>query len=117
MSLFQVTSLLFLVGFSIFKLYGLLKSRKKLIFLFRDLLSLLSVIFAILVISFPAISTYLGNFFGIGRGVDFILYVSILFLYFRVDFLSRKLSDLNFKFRTLVKEEALKNYEDHTSYK
>ena len=108
MSLFQVTSLLFLVGFSIFKLHGLLKSRKKLIFLFRDLLSLLSVIFAIIVISFPAISTYLGNFFGIGRGVDFILYVSILILFLRSESLSHKLLDSEAKIEALVREISLK---------
>jgi len=117
MNLFQVISLIFLIGFSIFKLYGLFSSKRNFLFLFRNLLSLLLVIFAILTISFPSISTYVGNFFGIGRGVDFILYISVLFLYFYVDFLSKKLSDLNFKLRTLVREEALKSYEDPTPYK
>jgi len=114
MNLFQVISLIFLIGFSIFKLYRLFSSKRNFLFLFRDLLSLLLVIFAILTISFPSISTYVGNFFGIGRGVDFILYISVLFLYFRSENLSRGFLANKEKLESLVRENSLDEREKIT---
>ena len=59
------------------------------------------------VILFPAITVKLSNFFGIARGVDFIIYTSIIFLYYILYRIYLKLENLSKMIKEITTKIAL----------
>ncbi len=55
----------------------------------------------------PKTATYLANIFGIGRGTDFVLYISIAALFFLFFRLQIKLEKINRDVTKVVREKAL----------
>ncbi len=64
------------------------------------------------VILLPQTTTLVANFFGVGRGVDFILYGSVLALFLLVFKLFVALDQLERKLTELVRRDALKGFTD-----
>ena len=64
------------------------------------------------VILLPQTTTLVANFFGVGRGVDFILYGSVVTLFLLVFKLFVTLDQLDRKLTELVRREALKDLID-----
>ncbi|PJA40729.1 DUF2304 domain-containing protein [candidate division WWE3 bacterium CG_4_9_14_3_um_filter_34_6] len=60
-----------------------------------------------IVILFPAITVKLSNFFGIARGVDFIIYTSIIFLYYILYRIYLKLENLSKMIKEITTKIAL----------
>ncbi len=112
MTLFQLTALLFLGIFLIRQIFSLRgKSTLHKIFDFRWFI--LSVL-ALLVIIFPAISVWVAEVFGISRGVDVVIYVSVIWLFYKVYSLENEIFSLNDKIDELVRKIALQNTEQST---
>lgn len=105
MTLFQVITILFLGYFTVQQLRNIKsKSFLKLLYELRWL-GLSSL--AILVIAFPGVSSQLASVFGITRGVDIVIYSSIIWLFYRVYSLNEKVIQLEDKMDDLVREIAL----------
>lgn len=66
----------------------------------------------IIVTIFPSITTYFANFFGIGRGLDSVYIVSILFLFYIVFKLYNKMEQQKKRINELVSQLTLKENED-----
>ena len=63
---------------------------------------------AILIIAFPQISEQIATFFGISRGVDFVVYVSLIWLLYKNKDDSEKIETLQSQVEKLVRDEAIK---------
>jgi small membrane protein len=57
---------------------------------------------------FPIIPTYIASFFGIGRGVDLVVYTSVFILFFVVFRIYVRLEEQDRKMTQLVREIAIK---------
>lgn len=66
---------------------------------------------AIVIVLFPFLSGRIANFMGIGRGVDAIVYTSIVLLFYLVFRLYVYLEDLRHEITDLVRKLALKEKE------
>jgi hypothetical protein len=64
---------------------------------------------AILIIGNPQITTYIAAKVGIGRGVDLVVYVSIIILFYAVFRLLLRLEKLEKQLTQTVRQDALKN--------
>jgi small membrane protein len=62
---------------------------------------------AAVVIILPQTTTTVANFFGVGRGVDFVLYASVISLFFLVFNIFIKLDRLDRKLTDVVRKVAL----------
>ncbi|RAP53489.1 MAG: hypothetical protein BZ138_00770 [Methanosphaera sp. rholeuAM270] len=68
---------------------------------------------AVMVIAvFPGITTAIANIFGIGRGLDSIYIISILFLFYIVFKLYNKMEKQKKRINELVSQMALKEHEE-----
>ncbi|MEM2121783.1 MAG: DUF2304 family protein [Candidatus Woesearchaeota archaeon] len=98
-----------IIGFAIFALARTIgKFRKKKInfnnFLFWNLIWISIIIIAIL----PGVTSIFTKVFNVGRGVDFLIYVSILLLFYMVFKIFEKLERIEEEITEVVKKEALK---------
>lgn len=59
----------------------------------------------------PDLSGYLANFFGIGRGLDFIFLAAIFFLFYLIFRLYLKIEDMDNEISILVRKIAIENEE------
>lgn len=66
---------------------------------------------ATIIVLIPGITGELANFIGIGRGVDAVIYVSIVTLFYLVFRLYVYLQDIKYEITELVKKIALKEIE------
>lgn len=101
MNLFQFVFLGF-ISWSLFKVVGRIKTgqlsiRESIIWVFAWVLGGV-------IIFDPGLSIKISNLFGIGRGVDLVIYSSIIFLYYisykiylKIDGLQKKIKDLSTK--------------------
>ncbi len=62
----------------------------------------------ILVAVLPQTTSFVANLFGIGRGVDLVLYLSIILLYYLIYRLYVKMEDTKKDLTSIVRELALK---------
>ena len=100
MIIFQWISIIFINALILYKI--IIKTIKKQMSLFDIFVLVVLDLILSCIFVFPQISQILASFFGIGRGVDFILYVSIIVLfftvlniYFRLEKLREEITDLN----------------------
>jgi hypothetical protein len=108
MIIFQWISM---ISINVWFLYKMItKTIKKQMSLFDILVLVVLDLILSCIFVFPQVSQILASFFGIGRGVDFILYVSIIILfftvlniYFRLEKLREEISNLN---RALTLKDA-----------
>lgn len=70
--------------------------------------SLLWIAAGVVIVS-PQISTRVANFFGVGRGSDFVIYGSVILLFILVFKIFVALESLERKLTGLVRREALKD--------
>lgn len=101
MNLFQFVFLVFIVA-SLYKVLikiksGQLNIRESFIWIFAWVLG------AVIIFN-PSLSVKISNLFGIGRGVDLVIYSSIIFLYYisykvylKIDNLQKKIKELSTK--------------------
>ena len=109
MNLFQI---LFLSGLLIlmFRQYLELKSKPILKVVYGMRWTFL-VICAFVIIAYPPLSQRIATIFGISRGADFVVYVSLLWLLYKLYYLSKQVTELNEKIEKLSRKIALKNQE------
>jgi small membrane protein len=69
-------------------------------------------ILAAFVILLPQTTTTVANFFGVGRGVDFVLYASVITLFFLMFKIFITLDRLDRKLTDIVRKGALKQLDD-----
>ena len=69
-------------------------------------------IIIIIVTLFPQITTVFANFFGLGRGLDSVYIISILFLFYIVFKLYNKIEQQKKRINELVSQLTLKENED-----
>lgn len=69
-------------------------------------------IIIIIVTLFPTLTTQFANFFGLGRGLDSVYIVSILFLFYIVFKLYNKIEQQKKRINELVSQLTLKDNED-----
>jgi hypothetical protein len=60
----------------------------------------------------PGLSTLIANYFGVGRGADFLFYISHLLLFFIAFRLYLRNRTLNYRLNRLVQQLALKDLEE-----
>ena len=70
-------------------------------------------IVALFVIWLPQSTSTIASYLGVGRGVDVVLYVSIVVLFYSQFQLSRKVDRLERSLTDLVRALALKNFSRH----
>ena len=98
-----------IISLSLFFLYVLLIPRETAI---RKIFLLCIVITMIIFSFFPNISTGFSNVFGIGRGADFLFYISHLVLFFMVFLLYLKNMKMEEKLTKIVRYIAIKEVLD-----
>ncbi|MFH1620578.1 MAG: DUF2304 domain-containing protein [Patescibacteria group bacterium] len=64
------------------------------------------------VIASPQTSTRVANFFGVGRGADFVIYGSVILLFVLVFKIFVSMESLERKLTEMVRRDALKNLPD-----
>lgn len=105
MTIIQILSLIY-VGFTASR--AILRAKDKKIS-FTELLFWLTIwLGLIFVVFFPSITSYVADIFGIGRGIDFIIYVSIGILFYLCFRLYVKLDETQNQITLLVRELTLK---------
>jgi len=65
-----------------------------------------------LIILFPQISSKTANFFGIGRGADFVIYASIILLFYLIYRLYVKLEYISRKLDKVIREISSRDNKD-----
>ena len=66
-------------------------------------------VLAIIVIWYPAITTYLATRVGVGRGVDLVIYISVIIIFYLMFRLLIKIGKIEKEITKIVREDALKN--------
>lgn len=64
---------------------------------------------AIIIISAPAITTYLATIVGIGRGVDLAIYISVIAIFYLLFKLLLRIEKIEKDITKIIRIEALKN--------
>ena len=100
MTAFQI---ILLITLTILIIY-VIKSKSVLI---ERLLSISLLMGALFLSIFPAFATTIANFFGIGRGTDLILYIFILFVFYRFSIFSARFQRIDHKLTEIVREIAI----------
>lgn len=62
----------------------------------------------VLVTILPRTATFLTNFFGVGRGADLLIYLSIILLFYLIFKIYVKLDNLNKEITKVVRRESLR---------
>jgi len=65
---------------------------------------------ALIGVILPTTTTQLAEFFGVGRGVDIIVYISLALLFYLVFRIYVMIEDIRHEITSLVREIALKNF-------
>jgi hypothetical protein len=108
-TLFQAVALTCLAAFTILQVVRLHK--EPLVRIVYKMSWIAPIFAGMMVIAFPGISVFLSNLFGIKRGVDFIIYTSIIWLLYKNYTLSKEVENTENKIEKLVREGALKDNE------
>jgi hypothetical protein len=111
---FQILLILFLV-FAMSRVYLRYKSKKLGWFGLLFWGGLFGV--GLIMIIFPGVTVLLAHRLGIGRGVDFIVYISIAVLFYLMYRLYSMLSDISDQITEIVRELALRNKSDSNNKK
>jgi len=69
-------------------------------------------IIAAVVILLPETTSFVANLLGVGRGVDLVLYASVVVLFFLVFKLFTSLDGLDKKLTDMVRKDALRDFPD-----
>jgi len=64
---------------------------------------------AIIIIGQPKITTYLASLVGIGRGVDLVIYISVIVIFYLMFKLLLRIEKIEKDITKIVRSEALKN--------
>lgn len=108
--------ILFQILFTVFALFAIVSviNKKK-----QTLLGLKGFIFWILFwlvadvfVWWPESTHLIANLFGIGRGADFVFYISIALIFYLLFRLNIKIEGLNRSLTKVVRQDALKNVDD-----
>lgn len=110
MNLFQLISLFALIGFSVNQLLKL--KNKPFLKILYGLRWFYVVVIAFVVIADPNISQPIAHVLGIARGADFIIYVSILWLLYKIYSQSQQITSLKEGIEKLVRHIALISKKD-----
>lgn len=102
----QILLLAFVI-FAISRVY--LRSKEKVLSSKATIFWLLIWGAALLGISLPATTTRLADFFGVGRGVDVIVYISLVLLFYLVFRIIVMIEDLRHEITAIVREIGLSN--------
>jgi|SRR3989344_404887 len=102
----QLVLALFII-FAISRAY--LRFREKVITSAVFMLWIVVWLTALIVVLSPPTTSKMANFLGIGRGVDFVLYVSLAILFYLVFRLYVMIEDLRHEITYLVRQIALQN--------
>ena len=105
MTLFQAVTLSILGLFAWYQVFRLRK--QPLIKIAYKISWIIPTVAGFLVIAFPQVSVMLSNIFGIARGVDFIIYTSIIWLLYKNYSLNKDLDKVDSKLESFVRETAL----------
>lgn len=100
MTAFQIILLLSLTFLIVF----VIKSKSILI---ERVLSISLLMGALFLSIFPTFATAIANFVGIGRGTDLILYIFILFVFYRLSIISDRFHRIDRKLTEIVREIAI----------
>ncbi len=108
--------ILFQIFFFFLSLLGIFvilqKKRKEKLGVKGTLFWLLILILADVVVIKPELTTNVANRFGIGRGVDFVLYLSLIVIFFLLFKLHLKLESLNRDVTEIVRQRALEDIDE-----
>jgi hypothetical protein len=101
--------------FSLFSIYSIWKRRRE------QFLGIKGAVFwclfwvaADVVVIWPKLSSFLANKFGIGRGVDFIVYISIAIIFFLLFKLHIKIESVSRNVTELTRKRALDKLEENS---
>ncbi|MBI2989691.1 MAG: DUF2304 domain-containing protein [Candidatus Magasanikbacteria bacterium] len=104
LNVFQI----FFVSFAVFVISAVIKRRSE------GLLSLRALIFwilfwflAIVVVFWPNSTEFVAEYFGIGRGADLVVYVSLAFMFYILLRLHIKIESMNRDLTKIVRKESL----------
>ena len=104
--------ILFQTLFSLFALFAIIsvlgKKRSGLLSTGGTVFWILFWLLAVVFVWWPSSTVILANFFGIGRGSDLVLYVSLAVVFFILFRLSVKIEGLNRDITKVVREKSLK---------
>jgi len=107
---------LFQIFFLLLSLLGIFvilqKKRKDKLGVKGTLFWLLVLILADIVVIKPDLTTTIANRFGIGRGVDFVLYLALIVIFFLLFKLHLKLESLNRDVTEIVRQRALEDIDE-----
>lgn len=99
-----------LIGFLLHGLYTVwVRFRAKKIVFFGYLFWTLLFLSGIIGISFPDLTVFIASQMGIGRGTDFVVYASIVLLFYLIFRLYSLVEDLRLQIVVLIREIALNN--------
>lgn len=108
--------ILFQIFFFFLSLLGIFvilqKKRKEKLGVKGTLFWLLILILADVVVIKPELTTNVANRFGIGRGVDFVLYLALIVIFFLLFKLHLKLESLNRDVTEIVRQRALEDIDE-----
>jgi small membrane protein len=103
MSIIKILLLIIVItGFIIFS--TALKSK-----LILRLTFILFIFISVIFILFPNITTTIAHFFGVGRGVDFIIYINLGTVYIVLIILYKKIRVLNSIITKIIRNNAIQN--------
>ena len=104
---------LFLIIFGIFMYVGLRGKKRHSRIISRLGFILLVILFATTMI-FPEITTAIANFLGIGRGADFVLYVTTMSLALFAVLVTKKMNEIHKDISEIVGFMAINDYHNKT---
>jgi len=105
--------IIFQILFSLFALFAIvnvLKKKKEGLLGPKGLIFwLIFWILAIILVFYPNSTTTIANYFGIGRGSDLLMYVSLVVIFYVLFRLNVKLESIGRSLTKIVRQDALKN--------
>ncbi len=106
MSLIQIVGLIFCIFMLI---NSIVKTKRREISIFEGFIWSLVWIIALILISYPNYMSDLAEYFGVGRGIDVVIYLSIIILFYLVYKLYAKIDKLEREITLLVREIAIRD--------
>ncbi len=110
----QIILLIFILFF-LSRVY--LRSKEKTIPIKTALFWVIVWVLAIIGVIHPAVTSSIATFFGVGRGVDVIIYIAISLLFYLVFRIYVMIEDLRREITTIVRDTALNKSADEKSPK
>lgn len=96
--------------FALFAIVNVLKKKKEGLLGPKGLIFWLTFwILAIILVFYPNSTTTIANYFGIGRGSDLLMYVSLVVIFYVLFRLNVKLESIGRSLTKIIRQDALKN--------